>query len=261
MANVAMFPLGSVLFPHTPLALRIFEERYLVMLGRLLDDEDPQFGVVLIERGSEAGGGDQRFGIGTMARITNVMAGERDIHLIAVGGARVEVSEWSDDEPYPTAAVRELPALVWDDALTPLRNEAERIVRRVLSRAAEYSDVQWDPNIEISDDPLESSWPRSLRWGSWISSGCCVRPPSAGCCANSSTSLWPPSPCSPQPSMTPRSTRRWSPCSKKTRTPTPTTMIRMPLPTSGPPPAEAYQPRVPGSPLKGPTMSEVTQPP
>ena len=153
-----MFPLGSVLFPHTPLALRIFEERYLMMLGRLLEDEDPQFGVVLIERGSEAGGGDQRFAIGTMARITNVMAGERDIHLIAVGGSRVEVSRWSDDEPYPTATVRELPTLVWDDALTPLRNEAERIVRRVLSRAAEYAEVQWDPNIELSDDPLDSSW-------------------------------------------------------------------------------------------------------
>jgi Lon protease-like protein len=158
MADVAMFPLGSVLFPHTPLALRIFEERYLVMLGRLLDDEDPQFGVVLIERGSEAGGGDQRFRIGTMARITNVMAGERDIHLIAVGGSRFEVAEWGYEEPYPTATVRELPALVWDDALTPLRNEAERIVRRVLSRAAEYAEVQWDPDIELSDDPLESSW-------------------------------------------------------------------------------------------------------
>ena len=36
-----MFPLGTVLFPHTPLALRIFEERYLVMLGRLLDEDDP----------------------------------------------------------------------------------------------------------------------------------------------------------------------------------------------------------------------------
>ena len=153
-----MFPLGSVLFPHTPLALRIFEERYLVMLGRLLDDEDPQFGVVLIERGSEAGGGDQRFPVGTMARITNVMAGERDIHLIAVGGSRFEVAEWGEEEPYPTATVRELPPLVWDDALTPLRNEAERIVRRVLARAAEYAEVQWDPDIELSDDPLESSW-------------------------------------------------------------------------------------------------------
>ena len=48
-----MFPLGTVLFPHTPLALRIFEQRYLMMLGRVLDDEEPSFGVVLIERGSE----------------------------------------------------------------------------------------------------------------------------------------------------------------------------------------------------------------
>ena len=31
-------------------------------------------------------------------------------------------------------------------------------MRRVLSRAAEYAEVQWDPDIELSDDPLESSW-------------------------------------------------------------------------------------------------------
>lgn len=153
-----MFPLGTVLFPHTPLALRIFEERYRVMLGRVLDDEEPQFGVVLIERGSESGGGDQRFEIGTMARITNIMAGETDIHVIAVGGRRIEVTRWLDDEPYPTATVRELPALVWDDALAPLLSEAERIVRRVLSRAAEFAELHWDPDIEISDDPIESAW-------------------------------------------------------------------------------------------------------
>jgi Lon protease-like protein len=68
------------------------------------------------------------------------------------------VTRWLDDQPYPTATVRELPALVWDDALTPLRSEAERIVRRVLSRAAEFAEVQWDPDIEISEDPIESSW-------------------------------------------------------------------------------------------------------
>ena len=34
-----MFPLGSVLFPHMPLALRVFEERYRVMLARVLTGE------------------------------------------------------------------------------------------------------------------------------------------------------------------------------------------------------------------------------
>jgi hypothetical protein len=28
----------------------------------------------------------------------------------------------------------------------------------VLSRAAEFAEVQWDANVELSDDPLESSW-------------------------------------------------------------------------------------------------------
>ena len=54
MAQLPMFPLGSVLFPYTPLPLRVFEPRYLTMIGHLLDDDDPQFGVVLIERGHEA---------------------------------------------------------------------------------------------------------------------------------------------------------------------------------------------------------------
>ena len=51
-----MFPLGSVLFPAMPLALRVFEERYLKMMGAILDQEPSEFGVVLIERGSEVGG-------------------------------------------------------------------------------------------------------------------------------------------------------------------------------------------------------------
>lgn len=67
--ELPMFPLGSVLFPHMPLALRLFEERYLTMLAHLLEAEDPAFGVVLIERGRETGGGEHRFRTGTVAEI------------------------------------------------------------------------------------------------------------------------------------------------------------------------------------------------
>ena len=31
-----MFPLGTVLFPYMPVSLRLFEERYLVMLAKML---------------------------------------------------------------------------------------------------------------------------------------------------------------------------------------------------------------------------------
>ena len=153
-----MFPLGSVLFPHTPLVLRIFEPRYLVMLGRLLDEEDPHFGVVLIARGHEAGGGDQRNPIGTMARIAQVQVGADDLHLIAVGADRFAVDRWLDEDPHPAADVAPLPRLTWNDELAPLRAEAERVVRRVLGRAADRGDTRWQPDVELSDDPIESVW-------------------------------------------------------------------------------------------------------
>ena len=56
MAATPMFPLGSVLLPGVPIPLRVFEPRYLTLVGRLLDEQEaePEFGVVLIERGHEA---------------------------------------------------------------------------------------------------------------------------------------------------------------------------------------------------------------
>ncbi len=153
-----MFPLSSVLFPHAPLALRIFEPRYLTMLGRLLDEDEPRFGVVLIERGPEAGGGDQRSGIGTMARLAQVQVGSDDIFILAVGDERMRVDRWLEDDPHPVAEVTVLPELRWDDALTPLRTEAESIVRRVLGKADAAGMAQYQPDVELSDDPVQSAW-------------------------------------------------------------------------------------------------------
>ena len=38
------------------------------MLSTLLQSDNAEFGVVLIERGQEVGGGEQRFGIGTVGK-------------------------------------------------------------------------------------------------------------------------------------------------------------------------------------------------
>lgn len=155
MTALPMFPLGSVLFPYTPLALRVFEPRYLTMIGQLLDEDDPEFGVVLIERGHEVGGGDRRSTVGTMARLVSVAAGAEVLQTVSVGAGRFTVEQWQDDEPYPRAELTPLPGLVWNDALTPLRTEAEAIVRRTLSRAPE---ARWDADTELSDDPLAAAW-------------------------------------------------------------------------------------------------------
>ncbi len=159
-----MFPLGSVLFPHLPLQLRVFEERYLVMLSRILALEPAEFGVVLIERGQEVGGGEKRFSVGTVASIAQVEAVEAPegeegfVVLVAVGGRRVEVTDWLVEDPYPEAQLRELPDLTWDDALLPLWDEAEQVVRRCLALASEFSELQWSPQVQLSVDPVEAAW-------------------------------------------------------------------------------------------------------
>lgn len=153
-----MFPLGSVLFPYTPLMLRVFEPRYLTMMGRLLDVDDPAFGVVLIERGFEAGGGDERASVGTMARIIQVEAGAEDLYVVAVGGERFTVDRWGEEAPHPVADITPIAPLVWDDALTPVHREAERIVRRLATLASVLDEARWDPATALSDDPVESSW-------------------------------------------------------------------------------------------------------
>ncbi|WP_431218374.1 LON peptidase substrate-binding domain-containing protein [Leifsonia xyli] len=155
MAASPMFPLGSVLFPYVPIPLRVFEPRYLTMVGRLLDEDEPEFGVVLIERGSEAGGGDQRASVGTMARLVSAAAGADDLLIVGVGTQRFTVGRWLDDDPYPRAELSMLPDLEWSEALAPLWAEAEAVVRRVIARVAEPDS---DAGIELSDDPVAAVW-------------------------------------------------------------------------------------------------------
>lgn len=153
-----MFPLGSVLLPAMPLRLRVFEERYLLMLSELVAAENARFGVVLIERGWEVGGGDHRFGFGTVAEILQVGAEDGVVGLAAQGTSRFEIVEWLADVPHPRAEVRVLPDLVWDDALEPLRLETEQLVRRTLAEASEFAETGWSPDVELADDPMDRCW-------------------------------------------------------------------------------------------------------
>ncbi|WP_237280344.1 LON peptidase substrate-binding domain-containing protein [Subtercola vilae] len=156
--TLPMFPLGSVLFPFMPLQLRVFEERYLTMLSHILELDPAEFGVVLIERGQEVGGGEQRFSTGTVAQIIELDTDEGFVTLVAVGERRVVVGEWLAEDPYPAATVRELPELQWDAALESLRDDAELVVRRTLALAAEYSLQQWPPDLVLSEDPVAAVW-------------------------------------------------------------------------------------------------------
>ena len=72
-AIVPMFPLGSIVLPGAMLPLQVFEPRYRQLVHDLLQTDDEQvFGTVLIERGHEVGGDDERADIGTLVQVVDM---------------------------------------------------------------------------------------------------------------------------------------------------------------------------------------------
>jgi len=141
-----------------PLPLRVFEPRYVALLSTVLGESDREFGVVLIERGSEVGGGDARFSVGTVAKIVTVELGEGWIVIVARGTERFEVIDWLDEEPFPRARVRELaPLVIEPDDLDALA-AAERVVRDTLTRHSEFVELRWPADVPLSDNPTERLW-------------------------------------------------------------------------------------------------------
>lgn len=153
-----MFPLGSVLLPAMPLPLRIFEPRYLKLLGDLMGSENPEFGVVLIERGTEVGGGDHRMRLGTIASVINIGTTEEFYGLESVGTKRFKVTTWLPDDPYPLAVIELIPDLVWDDTLLDSKNQLQVRVRQLLAFASEFTNLQFGAATELSEDPMEACW-------------------------------------------------------------------------------------------------------
>lgn len=148
-----MFPLGVVHFPHVVLPLQVFEPRYRQLTLDCLDAER-EFGVVLIERGSEVGGGDSRFDVGTMTTIADVGFNNAGlIRLDTIGVRRIRVRRWLEDAPYPRAETEDLAPPVMGRPELAAFVEAERRVRRALALRAELNEATVAFNISLDDDP------------------------------------------------------------------------------------------------------------
>jgi Lon protease-like protein len=153
VSELPMFPLGTVLLPSLFLPLHIFEPRYR-QLARHCMDGDQEFGVVLIERGSEVGGDDVRTSVGTVARILEATELDDGRWVLGtVGTRRIRVIRWLPDDPYPRADVED-----WDDGVpgpdvTDRYRNVMAQLRRVLALTAELGEPAADATIELSDDP------------------------------------------------------------------------------------------------------------
>ena len=164
MAPLPMFPLGGVLLPSVYLPLHVFEPRYRELVQVCLDGAQ-EFGVVLIERGSEVGGGDARFDVATVARILQVGRADDGRYVLGtVGTRRVRVVRWLDDAPYPRAEVEPFD----DPASRPLdaelRADVARLLTRVLALRAELGDPV-DVLFGLDDDPVRASYEAAARAG------------------------------------------------------------------------------------------------
>lgn len=153
VGTLAMFPLQSVLLPGAVLPLHVFEDRYRALVDRCVAlDED--FGVVLISRGSEVGGEDQRTDIGTRARIVEAQqVPDGRWAVIAVGLARLRVDAWLPDGPHPLADVSDWPDPPAPSGLDEALGASAARLRRVLALRSELGDPGPPPTVDLSVDP------------------------------------------------------------------------------------------------------------
>ncbi len=159
--RLPMFPLSAVVFPHACMPLHVFEPRYREMLRDCLAG-DPCFGIVLIERGSEVGGGDQRSLLGTRCVITKALELTDGRWLLEVRGeALIEVERWLPDDPYPVALVAEPFPVPDPEDPGPLLGVATQRVRRARALLAEHGGapaVPPDFALDGDGDAEVASW-------------------------------------------------------------------------------------------------------
>ncbi|MCB1031030.1 MAG: LON peptidase substrate-binding domain-containing protein [Acidimicrobiales bacterium] len=121
-----------------------------------------RFGVTLIERGSEVGGGDIRAMAGTMAEIMRAeQLDDGRWNILVVGAERIRVHQWLNDDPYPRAQLEAWPDSPWDQSAEVQGDDVVRKLRHVLVLAVE-AGLKADPMVELDDDPTELSYQISI---------------------------------------------------------------------------------------------------
>lgn len=150
--EVPLFPLGAVLFPHMPMSLHIFEERYRAMM-RDCQAASTTFGIVAIREGHEVGAGAVPYDVGTLAQlevIEELVDGRYNLQV--VGASRFRIDALSHHRPYLVGAVHYL-----QDNPAPA-GDTERLARAVTASFRSYATQlrgigQEDPiEIELPSD-------------------------------------------------------------------------------------------------------------
>ncbi len=137
MASVPLFPLGTVLYPGGLLPLRIFEVRYLDMIGKCHKSGEP-FGVVALTQGAEVrqaqpsgeGFANEAFqNVGTLAQITELSRPQPGLMMIRCTGMQRFKIDRSEKLKHGlwTADIQTLPGDMAVDIPPDLQHTAEAL--------------------------------------------------------------------------------------------------------------------------------------
>ncbi len=167
LSSLPLFPLGSVLYPGGLLPLRIFEVRYLDMIGKCYKTGAP-FGVVALTQGSEVRKADapgprgdgfavEEFSaVGTLATITAFSVPQPGLMVIRCTGAqRFEISSreklkhglWIADV---TRLNNDQTVQVPED-LRGAANALGKLIKTLQERAISQDQMPLEPPYELDD--------------------------------------------------------------------------------------------------------------
>lgn len=156
-----LFPLQTVLFPGGLLPLKVFEARYLDLMGHCLRSGEP-FGVVCMSRGAEAGANPEGVrieSVGVLARIEDVDAEQAGILQVrCTGSSRFRLQQAPAQQPNGLWAapaeliaddVARLPELAMQPTVEALQQALEALLAQDVKPFAEplqWRDAGWVAN-------------------------------------------------------------------------------------------------------------------
>ena len=155
MITLPMFPLGSVIFPESLFTLRVFEPRYLELVKDCIETGGG-FGVCLIAKGHEVGGGDERYEFGTVSEILQVTElGGGQLAMNCVGRERFRVFRWLEDSPYPKAVIQMIEVDSSPMVGQKQVDELRPVVLRIADSVFELSGIRQEKALPSSANIIE----------------------------------------------------------------------------------------------------------
>jgi Lon protease-like protein len=162
VADLPLFPLGTVLFPGALLPLHIFEPRYRLLVDRCIERKAP-FGVVLIRSGQEVGAGAEPHRVGTEARVVAVSPlPDGRFYIVTRGERRFAIESLvTDAEPYLVGHVRYLAEDEGPDAATGVAEALDALGAYLLGIVAVTHEQHGDRSL---DDDLKAAAPPEVAY-------------------------------------------------------------------------------------------------